>query len=112
MFLGENIGGKVTIQAPRAFHRARWMFKIIYCLKMYMFRSQFKLKSEVLEGLKTFNVFIVKVYIKYWFTSPNAANAPTNDLNFISDLKTYENKTIAKIALECFSCHLWYLSPT
>jgi len=56
--------------------------------------------GEVLEGLKTFNVFIVKVYIKYWFTSPNAASAPTNDLNFINDLKAYDNKTIAKIALD------------
>jgi len=48
------------------------------------------------------------MYIKYWFTSPNAGSAPKNDLNFISDLKTYENKTIAKIV----SRHLWYLSPT
>ena len=46
-----------------------------------------------------------KVYIKYWSASPNAASAPTNDLNLINDLKAYENKTIAKIALECFSRH-------
>jgi len=77
-----------------------------------MFRSQFEIKPEVLEGLKTFNVFIVKVYIKYWFTSPNTASAPINDFNFINDLKAYENKTIAKIALDCFSRHLLYLSPT
>lgn len=75
LFLGENISEKVTIQAPGAFHRARFMSKIIYCLKIYMFQSQFELKPEVLEGLKTFNVFIVRVYIKYWFTSPNAASA-------------------------------------
>jgi len=37
MFLGENIGGKVTIQAPGAFHKARWMSKIIYCLKILCF---------------------------------------------------------------------------
>ena len=85
------------------------MSKIIYYLKIYTFRLQFELKPEVLEGLKTFNIFIVKVYIKYWFTSPNAASAPINDLNFINYLKVYENKTIAKIALDCFSLHLWYL---
>lgn len=112
IFLGENIGENVKIQAPEAFHRARWMSKIIYFLEMYMFRSKFELKPEVLEGLKTFNVFIVKVYIKYWFTSPNAASASTNDLHFIKHVKAYEKKTIAKMALECFSRHLWFLSPT
>jgi len=106
IFLEENIGEKVTIQESGAFHRARWISKIIYCLKIYMFRSQFELKPEVLEGLKTFSVFIVKVYIKYWFTSSNAASAPTNDL------KAYENKTIAKITLDCFSRNLWNMSPT
>jgi len=67
------------------------MSKIIYCLKIYIFRSQLEIKHEVLEGLKTFNVFIVKVFIKYWFTPPNAASVPTNDFNFINDLKAYEN---------------------
>lgn len=65
IFLGENEEEKFIIQAPGAFHRARWMAKIIYNLKIYMFRSQFELKFEVLEGLNIFNVFIAKVDIKW-----------------------------------------------
>lgn len=42
------------------------------------------------------------MYIKYWFISPNIANAPQNEFIFIKYLKVYENKTLAKIALEYF----------
>lgn len=62
LFLREKY--KNTIQAPGALN----------CLKIYISITVW-VKSEVLKGLKIFNVFIHKVYIKYWFISSNAAKA-------------------------------------
>lgn len=66
-FLGD-ISVSSTIQAPEAYHCARWMAKLIYSLKIYLFRSQFKLTSKELRGLRQFSQFVVTVYLKAWFT--------------------------------------------
>lgn len=52
LFLGETIKNKShnnkSIRQPGAVHRARWMAKIIYCLKIFLYRDQFKFKSKIL----------------------------------------------------------------
>ena len=50
--------------------------------------------------------------IQAWFTAPNAAGAPRNDLDLIQRLVTYEheNSTLSKIAFKKFAGQLWYLS--
>ena len=68
------------------------MAKLIYCLKIYIFRSQFVLTGCELEGLIL---------------------APLNDLDLLKQLKAYgTNQSVAKAALKSFSDHLWYLSET
>ena len=68
------------------------MVKLIYCLKIYIFRSQFVLTGCELEGLIL---------------------APLNDLDLLKQLKAYgTNQSVAKAALKSFSDHLWYLSET
>ncbi|XP_050541482.1 uncharacterized protein LOC126905632 [Daktulosphaira vitifoliae] len=111
LFIGKE-NEKIKIHPPGALHRARWMAKIIYCLKIYMFRSQFKLTSSELNNIQQFNVFVLKVYIKYWFESSYATKAPNNDLNLIKELKNYSsiNKSISEVAIKVFSGHLWYLN--
>ena len=37
------------VHAPGAYHRARWMAKLIYCLKIYLYRSQFRLTPRELS---------------------------------------------------------------
>lgn len=71
-----------------AFHRARWMAKLIYCLKIYLFRFECKVDAKVLEVLRDFNLFTVIAYVKYWFKCPSSISAPYNDLNSES-LKRY-----------------------
>lgn len=48
LFLGgTKYGDKIiSVKKPGAVHRARWMAKIIYAIKIYLFRKQFLLKSE------------------------------------------------------------------
>ena len=68
LFLGEPLTvADVYIHAPGAFHRARWMAKIIYCLKVFLFRAQFHLSLRELSDLREFNIFIMKIYLKTWY---------------------------------------------
>src|SRR6218665_3283140 len=80
LFLGAEPNGDVHIQSPGACHRARWMAKLIYSLKIYLFRSPFRLTKHELSSLGHFTTFVLKVYLKAWFTSPCAPSAPQNDL--------------------------------
>ena len=116
LFLGEqgNTSQVQRINMPGAFHRARWMAKLIYCLKIFLFRSQFRLTTTELEGMREFNIFVIKVYLKAWYTSPIPLEAPRNDLQLLNDLAAYKttNPIVAKAALKSFSGHLWYLSET
>ncbi len=111
LFLGAEVED-VHINAPGAYHRARWMAKLIYCLKIYIFRSQFKLTQHELSGLHSINVFIVRIYIKAWYTCPSPSSAPRNDLQLLKDLVEYKkvNSVIAQAALKSFAGQLWYLS--
>jgi len=112
LFLGADCCGDLHIQAPGAFHRARWMSKIIYSLKIYIFRSQFRLTARELSSLGQFNTFVIKVYLKAWFTCACAASAPQNDLQLLRELESYkkQHESVAKAAIKSFSGHLWYLS--
>lgn len=53
LFLGyvPKIGKKmVTVKQPGALHRARWMAKIIYSLKIYLYRDQFKFLGKSFQN--------------------------------------------------------------
>ena len=41
-----------AIQMPVPMHRARWMAKVIYEIKMFLFRSQFKLTTPEQNGIR------------------------------------------------------------
>jgi hypothetical protein len=112
LFLGAALPADATIHQPGALHRARWMAKLIYSLKIYLFRFQFRLTSHELLGLSRFNVFVMKVYLKAWYTCQCATSAPRNDLALLRNLGAYMNldATVAKAAIKSFSGHLWYLS--
>lgn len=69
-----------SFHPPGAFHRAKWMAKIIYCFKIYMFRNQFPLINLELNGIRQCLLFICKIYIKYWYLAANLTSAANNDL--------------------------------
>ncbi|GBP37604.1 hypothetical protein EVAR_34641_1 [Eumeta japonica] len=41
----------ISFRAPAGLHRARWMAKAIYCLKLFMFRDQFKMTKRELKAI-------------------------------------------------------------
>ena len=98
--LGENYD--VThFSPPGAYHRARWMAKGIYCLKIYLFRRQFKLTAYELQGLRRICLFIITIYAKIWLKAPNSSDAPYNDLCLLQTLESYlaVDKKVADIAI-------------
>lgn len=112
IFLGGIPTQGVKFKAPGANHHARWLAKALYSLKMYMFQTQFHMKSADLNGLRHICLFVVQFYITAWFNAPLAIKAPYNDLIFLQKLISYKrvNKKISNDASLKFSRHLWYLS--
>ncbi|KYM93405.1 hypothetical protein ALC62_15995 [Cyphomyrmex costatus] len=113
IFLKVMPSDKVKFRKPGAFHHARWMAKAIYSLKIYLFRESFHLTSKEEKGLFEICQFLVFVYVKAWFTAPVPVKAPNHDLKFIKKLHDYQtvDDSLAKVALQKFQNHLWYLSP-
>lgn len=112
IFLGGQPSTGISFRIPGAFHHARWMAKAIYCLKIFLFRSQFRLTSHEQHGIKDICIFLLRLYIKAWFCCPNAAEAPLQDLNFLKDLYSYKDthEVLSSKALTKFCGHLWYLT--
>lgn len=112
VFVGSLDGNVVGFRTPGAIHHARWMAKAIYCLKMFMFRRQFKMSNKEESSLRAISVFLVKIYCKAWFNAPKAHLAPKQDLDVLHSLLDYKecDNDIAEIALTKFSSHMWYLN--
>lgn len=99
----------VRFMVPGALHHARWMAKSIYCLKMYIFRNQFKLTDRESSGIFEICKFVVQVYVQVWYEAPRAMYAPRNDLRLLTLLSGYENSDIANVTVNKMLNHLWYL---
>lgn len=114
LFLRDETTKDFKIRAHEALCLARWMAKLIYSLKTYLFQLQFKLTARELTTLRVFNVFVTQVYIKYWYIAACGELDLYNNLNLIKELNSYKkmNKVIADTAIKCFSIHLWYLGET
>ena len=102
----------IRFTAPGAMHQARWMSKVIYSMKIWLFRSQFKLTTKELKGITEVVIFGIRVYLKAWMTAPLAISAPRNDLNLLKTLIKYEqvNPKVSKAAATKMANHMWYLS--
>ncbi|CAB0016747.1 unnamed protein product [Nesidiocoris tenuis] len=112
MFLGGIPKNGINFMAPAGLHRARWMAKGIYAIKVYMFRGEFKMTKKEEVAITELCMFVVSIYVYHWFQAPSCRFAPRNDLKLLKDLKAYNkmNEAIAEVALKKFSGHLWYLS--
>jgi len=112
IFLNGNLERKFKICPPGAMHQARWMSRAIYCLKIYLFRNEYKISSAEKNSLRDICIFIIRFYVQAWFECPLPYKAPCQDLNFIKSLKSYENidLDISKTIIKKLCGHLWYLS--
>jgi hypothetical protein len=90
----------VSFRRPAGLHRARWMAKAMYCLKIFLFNHQFKLTKNEEKSVKDICIFTVMIYIKYWFQASAGYSAPRNDLQLLKDLAAFQNinKMMANVA--------------
>lgn len=89
----------------------RWMAKVNYCMKIYLFRNEFKLSASEKKNLFEFCVFAAHVYVPAWIACPVASDAPVNDLMLFRRIKQYAeiNKVVSQAALNKLLNHTWYL---
>ena len=73
---------------PGAYHIARWMGKVIYCMKIYLFRREFELTASETKNLQEFCLFAAHIYVQAWISCPVAADAPLNELLLFRRIKT------------------------
>lgn len=113
LVLGHNLP-KIHWRAPGPIHHARWMAKLIYAFKMYLFRDQnvIQMTQRQKVQLERFVKFGALLYAKNWIEALVAANAPISDLTFWQDSTKYQSidKEISQTIHKTLTNHLWYLS--
>jgi len=81
-----------------AYHVARWMAKVIYSFKLYLFRDQFHLTSTEHRHLRVLLVCKSRpCQVDSWITCPVTWDAPINDLHLLKNIKRYS--TVTKLVL-------------
>lgn len=121
LYLQNELDGqtKPSFRRPGALHKARWMAKLIYSIKISLFEQQIQelpigtitTKQQVLK-VREFVNFATLIYSTWWLTCNSAVDAPWNDLQLFHSLLKYEdvNTVISKSAVRAFKNHLWYLT--
>ena len=75
---------------PGAFHHARFMAKLIYVLKLYLFRVQLILLESEHESIIELCNFLIHIYVRAWFLCPMVTIAPAEDLDLLYRLELYK----------------------
>jgi hypothetical protein len=110
IYLGQSPARGIRFMRPGALHRARWMARVIYAIKICLFQSQFKMTQREKSGMKRFAAFAVSLYVRSWFLASVSTAAPASDLWFLKQVVQYEDQAIREAAIKAFSRHLWYLN--
>ena len=110
IFFGGIPARGIHFQAPGAMHRARWLAKVIYAIKIWLFRGQFRMTLSEERGIRELAVFAVLIYLKAWISAPRAVEAPLNDFLLMKQLLQYPQAVVSTATSKKFSLHLWYLS--
>jgi hypothetical protein len=109
-----GLDSSATLRKPGALHRARWMAKAIYSMKIELVfdgnESVIKLTARELQGIQRFNRFVVNVYLQSWFTSRVVVDAPYNDILLIQRLDDYNDVALKNVGLKMMLRHSWYLT--
>lgn len=110
LVLGKPVPGH-TFKLPHNCSNARWMGKVIYSFKIFLFREQVNLSGIEIANLEQFCIFACLIYTKAWIQCCVPSNSPVNDVDFLKSLNRYSriNNEIANCAIQKFKDHLWYL---
>ena len=119
---GEAVGEthkQITFKRPGALHKARWMAKLIYSIKICLFEQQIQdlprgtiTTNQQTLTVRKFVTFVTLVYSTWWMSCNSVKDAPWNDLKFYQSILAYAvvNPEISQSAIRAFKRHLWYLT--
>jgi hypothetical protein len=110
---------EVNFHRPGALHKARWMAKVIYSLKIAMSENSIDqlppgtitTRPQVVK-IREFVTFVTHIYLQWWLCCKESVDAPWNDIQLFKQLIQYEvvNRDISKSSIQAFQRHLWYLT--
>jgi hypothetical protein len=116
---GEVAEQNVTFKRPGALHKARWMAKLIYSIKICLFEQQIAdlprstiTTQQQVAKVREFVNFVTLVYSSWWMTCSLVIDAPWNNLKLFHSFLQYKmvNADISSSAERAFMRHLWYLT--
>jgi len=81
------------------------MAKAIYAMKIFLFKTQFKLTARESKKITDLALFFQPCLCQTVEQSTASNPIPLNGIKFLSVMKTYPSKAHA-----AFSRHLWFLS--
>ena len=110
IYLGSIPSRGLHFQMPGAVHRARWMSRVLYVIKIWLFRQQFKLTKREQNGIRELAAFAVIVYLRCWIKASLAVEAPFNDFQLMGQLLRYPEAKISSVTSKKLGLHLWYIS--
>lgn len=84
MLLGSN--DKFNFRKPAGDSNARWMSKILYASKAYMFADQFGFDDVFVSALEKFLFFSIFAYLPAWFRAPFITEAAISDIQFAKEM--------------------------
>lgn len=116
IILGGQPKQGIRFVRPGAPHRARLMAKIIYAIKVFLYRDQDKLllSQAHLSRIRLFVEFSSSTYVVPWYKAPCPTSAPAQELVLLKRLLAYpdNDKAISrpqpKATPTTFGRHLWY----
>ncbi len=110
---------QVSFKRPGALHKARWMAKLLYSIKICLLEEQIQglprgsiTAPHQVKKIREFVIFVTTIYSTWWMTCASVADAPWNDLQLVYKLIRYDevNEHISASALRAFRRHFWYLT--
>lgn len=114
MIVLNKVPNNIYWRSPGPIHHARWMAKLLYIYKIFLFRGQKvpKLTKREDKAVIRFVKFGALIYTAAWVEAPLAAEA--GDLQLWKNLVAYESGDLdivkaARVVLN-LKRHLWYLS--
>ena len=121
LYVGDTSVPFKSFKKPGALHKARWMSKILYSIKIVILSPHITkaVGVKVCTNNTQFNRpqnfvnFVVYVYVPWWLQCPLATAAPITDLEFIYAIIEYKevNPVISKAGLDALSTkYTWYLT--
>ena len=109
----------LKLRRPGAIHRARWMAKVLYSIKLVLLENEITTlppgtitTAQQVTKLRDLVLYISLIHFKWWACCGSPVDAPWNDLSMYQDIIRYEviNCKVSKSAKKAFDRQLWYLT--